>query len=354
MGKDSIRRTLDEGVFNEALVELNNDFLNDLPDKPENLFKYTSRRVEPEISNNISYDLGRKMLDYRLSDKEYFITFLKIVRYVFNGKKPSKTPESNILLSQTGAGKSNLRELILRQNPNSVIIDSDKFKRFRSDADDIFEKDAPHFGALTGIDSYDHANNINRYAMEKGYNILVECAPSLSQGMIGVDIDLMEKYSYNINYHALAVGNLISSFSIHKRYEKDIRDEKMKGEAKLTDLGRHDDSYDAMTNVIKNINTNKLFIYRRGTENENYVPVLIDATDKITKFEELQHVSNMSYAKEQNKLNMPDYNELKKQMKERQAVSTQLEQLEKIRDNFLLFCLKAKIKTHVFDDLLEI
>jgi len=35
-----------------------------------------------------------------------------------------------------------------------------------------------HFGALTGIDSYDHANDINMYAMENGYDILLECAPS--------------------------------------------------------------------------------------------------------------------------------------------------------------------------------
>lgn len=310
--------------------------------------------MEENVSSNISYDLGRKMLNHRLSDKEYFITFLKIVRYVFNGKKPSETPKSNILLSQTGAGKSNLRELILRQNPKSVIIDSDKFKRFRSDADAIFEKDAPHFGALTGIDSYDHANNINIYAMEKGYDILIECAPSISQGMIGVDTSLMEAHSYDINYHVLAVGNLISAFSIHKRYERDIRDEKMKGEAKLTDLGRHNDSYNAMTKVIKDIDPNKLFIYRRGTESENYVPVLIDATDKVAKFEELQHESNMLYVKEQSSMDMPDYNEIRRLMQERQAATTQLEQLEKIRDDFLLFCLKAEKGTQVLNDLLEI
>lgn len=60
MGKNSIRRNLDESALKEALLVLNDDFLNDLPDTPENLFKYASRRVEPEISSNISYDLGKK------------------------------------------------------------------------------------------------------------------------------------------------------------------------------------------------------------------------------------------------------------------------------------------------------
>lgn len=354
MGKNNIRRNLDESALHEALLELNADFLSELPDTPENLFKYASRRVEPEISSNISYDLGRKMLDYRLSDKDYFITFLKIVRYVFNGKEPSESPKSNVLLSQTGAGKSNLRELILRKNPKSVIIDSDKFKKFRADANDIFEEDAPHFGALTGIDSYDHAYNINTYAMEKGYDILIECAPSISQGMIGVDIDMMKKYSYDICYHALAVGNLISSFSIHKRYENDIRDEKMKGEAKLTDLGRHNDSYNAMTTIIKTIDPNKLSLYRRGTKDENYVPVLVNASNKAEKFKKLQFDSNVLYSREQQLSDMSDYNEIKKQMEERNASPMQFEQLEKVKNDFLLFCLKNQKETQVLNDSLEL
>ena len=354
MGQNSIRRNLDESALEEALLCLNDEFLKDLPDTPENLFKYASRSVEPEISDSISYDSGRKMLEYRLSDKEYFITFLKIVRSVFKGKTPSKTPKSNILLAQTGAGKSNLRSLILKQNPNSVIINSDRYKRFRPDVDYIIETDAQHFGALTGIDSYDHADNINRYAMENGYNILIECAPSVSQGMIGVDTDLMESYSYDVNYHALAVGNLISAFSIHKRYERDIRDREMKGEAKLTDLERHDDSYKAMINIIKNMDANKLSIYRRGTKDEDYIPVLVEATDKAVKFEELQHESNMSYVEEQRKSNMSDYVELKKLIQERQADTSQIEQLEKIMDMFRLFCLKERVSTPDFNDPLDI
>lgn len=347
MEKNNIRRILNKSALEEALLVLNKEFLNDLPDTPENLFYYAKRRVKPEISNNISKDLGKKMLEYRLSDKEYFITFLKIVRYVFYGKEPSKTPKANILLSQTGAGKSNLRELILRQNPNFVIIDSDKFKRFRYDANDIFEKDASHFGALTGIDSYDHANNINRYAMEKLYNILIECAPSISQGMIGVDINLMKENSYDIKYHALAVGDLISTFSIHKRYERDIRDEKMKGEAKLTDLERHNDSYKAMLKAIKNIDPKELFIYRRGTESEKYMPVLIKGENKLELFEELQRKSNMSYVKKQVESNMRDYEELEIQMKERNAPPLQLKQLEEIKKLFLQFCLKVKEESQV-------
>ena len=260
MQKNDIRRKLDESALEQALLELNQDFLDDLPETPQKLFEYTSRRAEPEISSSINYELGQRMLNNRLSDKDYFITFLKIVRFVFSGKEKSLNPKANILLAQTGAGKSRLRELVLRKNPESVIINSDHFKRFRADANKLFEEDPTHFGALTGIDSYDHANDINMYAMENGYDILLECAPSTSQGMIGVNQKMLQDYLYDINYFGLAVGNLPSAFSIHKRYEEDIRNPKMKGEAKLTSLARHNDSYDAMSKIMQGIDLYKLYL----------------------------------------------------------------------------------------------
>ncbi len=337
MGHDSIRRNLDETILEEVLDELSSYFVNDLPEPPENLFKYTSRRVNPEISNNISYELGNKMIKYRLSDKEYFISFLKIVRYVFNNKKVSNNPKANILLAQTGAGKSKLRELIIRENPSSVIINSDKFKKFRNDVDKILKEDAENFGALTGIDSYDHANDINTYAIKKGYDILIECAPSVSKGLTGVDIDMLNDYGYNIKYHALAVGNLVSAIDIHKRYENDINNPTMKGEAKLTDIGRHNDSYAGLKNVMENINQDQLEIYRRGTKTENYIPYKIYTKDKIHTFKELQYKSNIEYINTQIDNGFKDYNYIKQQMCNRNASNLQLEQLEEVKKMMLMY-----------------
>lgn len=351
MQKNNIRRKLDRSALEEALLELNQDFLDDLPETPQKLFEYTSRRAEPEISSSIDYELGQRMLKNRLSDKDYFITFLKIVRFVFSEKEKTLTPKANILLAQTGAGKSRLRELVLRKNPESVIINSDHFKRFRADANKLFEEDPTHFGALTGIDSYDHANDINMYAMENGYDILLECAPSTSQGMIGVNQKMLQDYLYDINYFGLAVGNLPSAFSIHKRYEEDIRNPKMKGEAKLTSLARHNDSYDAMSKIMQGIDLAKLHIYRRGTVEEKFVPQLVDGENKVGIFKKLQYESNVIYAKEQLANNMKEYNEIKRLMEERNADKSQIEQLEDVKKMLTQFCLHEQEK---FDGCIEI
>ena len=63
----------------QILEKLNPKFIESLPISPEELLRYTKRRINPEISDNIPEDLAKKMLEYRLSDEDYFITFLKIL-----------------------------------------------------------------------------------------------------------------------------------------------------------------------------------------------------------------------------------------------------------------------------------
>lgn len=181
-------RGISEETLNELLKELNPEFISELPDTPQEILKFARRRVNPYISDNISQTLAKQMLETRQTDKEYLLTLFKSMRTTFSyGAEPSQNPTAEVLVSQTGAGKTSLRESINPGNQIYVVINPDLYKKFRSDADEIREKDRTHFGALTGIDSYDHADNIRNYAMEKGYNILIEVAPSSKQGLIGVN-----------------------------------------------------------------------------------------------------------------------------------------------------------------------
>lgn len=161
---------------------------------------------------------------------------------------------------------------------------------------------------------------------------------------------MLQDYLYDINYFGLAVGNLPSAFSIHKRYEEDIRNPKMKGEAKLTSLARHNDSYDAVKNNAR-YRLAKLHIYRRGTVEEKYVPQLVDGENKVGIFKKLQYESNVIYAKEQLANNMKEYNEIKRLMEERNADKSQIEQLENVKKMLTQFCLHEQEK---FDGSIEI
>lgn len=69
------------------------------------------------------------MLETRQTDKEYLLTLFKAMTITFiNGHDPSQHPVAAVLVSQTGAGKTSLRELINPQNQVYVVINPDLYK----------------------------------------------------------------------------------------------------------------------------------------------------------------------------------------------------------------------------------
>ena len=337
MGNNKQRRSIDEETIDKVVSNFSRDFIEKIPGDPRKTARsYAKRIVEPYFSPSISEDLRKMMLEYRLSDEDYLKTFFKIFSHTYYGKDVSDNPRAFILLSQTGGGKSNLRERILRENPNVVLLDSDSYKRFRPDSMKIQQQYPQFYGALTGIDSYDHLENISRYTMQNGYDFLIESAPSVSQGVIGVNLVELEQLDYGIDYDALAIGDVVSQMAVHKRYEEMLRDDLLRDSAKLTDIDRHNDSYSAVVLVLQNSSSNsKIVVYRRGTDMEDRVPQVIELDDakesKIETLEEYRRRSNEEYLTSHQFAR--DYNEVKRMMDERQAPEIQRVQLESVLQN---------------------
>ena len=334
------RRNIDEKTIKKVVSELSSDFKYSLPGDPILIAqRYARRRVHPFISPSINDNLRKMMFEHILPDEDYLKVLYKIMAFTFNNKSRACNPSAHILLSQTGGGKSNLREKILRDNAGIVVIDSDSYKKFRDDSMQIQEQYPQYYGALTGIDCYDHVENISRFTMEQRYNFLIESAPSVSQGVIGINMEELNQLAYNINYDALAIGDIISQMAVHKRYEQALRDDKLKYVAKLTDIDRHNDSYAAVVLVLQNSSEDsKILIFRRGTDLEGRVPQLIEAGDgkeeKIVALEEYRRSSNEDYITSgQFKT---DYKWVKRMMEERKAPEIQREQLNTVVQNATL------------------
>lgn len=281
---DSKKRTISLETLEKVKSKINPVLLSSLPASPEEILDFAQRRTDPVISKNIDKDLADQMREHRLSDEDYLVTLFMSMGNVFYNRNKSNNPTALILLAQTGAGKTNLRTALLQKNPDTIVINSDDYKKFRPDADEILEADPTHFGALTGIDSYDHARNITDFAMSHSYDLLIECAPSLQQGLIGVDMEALNKAGYDTHFHVMAVGDLISALAIHSRYEHELALCKNNGDAKLTDLKRHNESYLAVEKIIRELESvlksGRIAIYRRGTEQEGKRPIELNDRDK--------------------------------------------------------------------------
>ena len=265
------KREISKEVYEKVIKDIPNIIIEMLPESPDKLLKYAKRVKQIRYSNKINEDVKKLMKEKWLSDEEYLKTFYYVMAITFNNKKPVKNPNMYIVAAQTGSGKSNLTAKILRENENCIFVDSDKYKHFRFDAKQIAKDYQVIYPFLTAPDSYDHADNIYQYALENKYNIIKEAAPSLSKGLIGSKLKDIQKNKYTISVHVLAVGKLNSSLSIHERYELQII-HKLKT-AKLTGLQRHNESYEALTKNIEEIQDNiDVYVYTRGKKKNNFEP----------------------------------------------------------------------------------
>ena len=339
----NIQRNIRNDVLERVIQFIERSSLKELPKTPQKLLKYAKRRVSPFISPYISDSLKIKMLESRMTDEEYLICFYNAINMNFSKIKREEKPVLSIVLSQTGAGKSELVKMILNNRMNSVFISTDLYKKFNPKLNRIYEEDPEHVGELTAIDSYDIANNIKEFALTNSYNLICEFAPSKKE-IIDIDIEYLTSKGYNIEYHILAVGDLVSSLSIHSRYEKLIKEENSE-KIKLTKLNRHDESYRELLNVIKNLPIDKTYIYRRGTEKERFVPQLLEKTQGCSiqilysNFINERENSNKLYALEKGKNNnfLQDYFKIKSLMTKRNASEAQFTQLKKIYDKYIRY-----------------
>lgn len=331
---DSKKRTISRETLEAVKSKMNPVLLNALPASPEEILAFAQRRTDPVISKNIDRNLAEKMRAFRLSDEDYLMTLFMAMGDVFYNREQSENPTASILLAQTGAGKTNLRTSLLQKKPDTIIINSDQYKKFRPDAEAILATDPTHFGALTGIDSYDHASNITDFAMAHSYDLLIECAPSLQQGLIGVDLEALKQAGYDTKFHVMAVGDLISALAIHLRYEHELALGRPNGETKLTDLKRHNESYLALEKIIKELDAEAVSIYRRGTEGEGRRPIKIcDAKEPSEILADARAKSNEEYIKTGGFRR--DHKLILEAMKHRRAPQLQQDQLAEVYKKFI-------------------
>ena len=207
--------------------------------------------LKSRISPNVNPDIAEKMIQYALSPEEHELALNEIKDYCFFRKSPVSHPKIFLIIAQTGGGKSGLSSRVLKENPNTVLIESDIFKAFNPNREIISQKHPTLYGYLTGLDAYLHRDEIYDMALEKGYNVLLEIAPSTTEKFFNVDFEKLKNMGYKIEANVMAVSKSNSLLSIHERYEGQI--EAGMNAPKLTDLKRALDSYESMEIILNDL-----------------------------------------------------------------------------------------------------
>lgn len=294
-------------------------------------------RAKDRIYSELPENLKTLMKQYILSEDEHNIILQDIKKQSYASKKPEANPTFYIVTGQTGSGKSNLTSYLYSKNENMVIIDSDKYKAYRPDSQEILDDHLAEYAFLTAPDSYLHRDEMVVDAIKSKYNILMECAPSEKEGL-AVNTDILKRIGYNVEIHALGVSTLNSVISAHERYEALL--ELNDNAAKLTSIERHDDSYNSLNKIIKEEQRKKgieIKVYKRGEQRPFLPEKIYDSEDTIKRYscayEALLEAQSGDLQK-----TLPTfekrYNVLVNQMEIRKAPQKQKEQLNQIKQRY--------------------
>lgn len=175
-------------------------------------------RAKDRIYSELPEELKALMRKYILSEDEHNLILQDIKKQSYANKKPVSNPTFYIVTGQTGSGKSNLTSYLYSKEENVVVIDSDKYKAYRPDSQEILDEHLAEYAFLTAPDSYLHRDEMIVDAIKSKYNILMECATSEKEGLF-VNTEILKKAGYNVEIHALGVSSLNSVMSAHERYE---------------------------------------------------------------------------------------------------------------------------------------
>lgn len=110
--------------------------------------------------------------NYDLSDLNYAVD--KFYKEITAETTPVNNPKAYILGGQAGAGKSHLHRMIVRNEPNTVVINGDAYRELHPNYDAIFEK----YGADAADHTQSFSNAVTNALIEKlsadSYNLIVE------------------------------------------------------------------------------------------------------------------------------------------------------------------------------------
>lgn len=226
-----------------------------------------------------------------------------------------------------------------------VIIDSDKYKAFRSDSEEILRKHLLEYAFLTAPDAYLHRDEMLVDAISKRYNILMECATSQKEGFF-IDISKLRKLGYGVEICALGVSSLNSLLSAHERYEE--RMELEDRAAKLTSIERHDDSFISLSTAIRdaqNMQGVTIRVFERGKKHLYFPNQIYSSDSDERKFSCALEALMYAQAKDEKETMQTfetRYSVVRSQMANRNAPAKQIEQLESLKARFDEKILKDK------------
>lgn len=179
---------------------------------------------------------------YKLSKDEHNIILELLKKRLFSDKRVEEHPSILFVVGQPGCGKTTF---IKSTNLSRyIIINSDDYRSFSKYSKEILDKYPTDYAKLTNFDAHLWGDELFSYAIQNGYSVLRENAPT--------DYSLLEllktiPHNYDVEINVVVAGNLSSLLATRERYEKEILES---NHAKLSNIEAHNKCYDLLPDFI--------------------------------------------------------------------------------------------------------
>ncbi|MCI8545556.1 MAG: hypothetical protein HFH09_04965 [Bacilli bacterium] len=189
-----------------------------------------------------NYSLNELIEKYKLSKEEHNKVLESLKKDLFANNTITENPSVMFVIGQPGCGKTTF--INSTDLSRYIIINSDDYRSFNKYSKEILDKYPTSYAKLTNFDAHLWGDELFSYAIQNGYSVLREKAPT--------DYSLLEllktlPHNYDVVINVIVAGNLASLLATRERYEKEILESK---NAKLSNIEAHNKCYNLLPDFI--------------------------------------------------------------------------------------------------------
>lgn len=265
------------------------------------------------MDNNINELIDK----YKLSKEEHDRVLEILKEYLFTDKIVSDKPSVMLVIGQPGSGKTTF--INNTDLSKYIIINSDNYRSYNKYSEEILDKYPTNYAKLTNYDAHLWGDELFTYAIQNGYSVLREKAPT--------DYSLLETIksipdNYEVIVNVMAVGDLTSILATRKRYEEELLSKKS---AKLSNFESHNKCYELLPFIVDECLSLKIKLnYILPIDNRfEIISINDNNSNLLDKFR--RESNDKTLVKSETMLNS-----IKESMTKRKAAKEEFDELEKI------------------------